>query len=77
MVSTAASTAAGSEDDTSSSDAEEDEAPGEEEEGIMYPRRVIVSPLRALPYTATPEVSNRILRRRAPLACYANYPQKI
>ena len=39
------------------------QAPAETEEGIIYPRRVIVTPLRVLLYPAAPEVSNRILRR--------------
>eukprot|EP00892_Ulva_mutabilis_P008489 jgi/Ulvmu1/6011/UM026_0137.1 len=44
-------------------DEEEEEGPGEEDEGFMYPRRVLVTPLRALPYLGAPEVSNRIIRR--------------
>eukprot|EP00892_Ulva_mutabilis_P008486 jgi/Ulvmu1/6009/UM026_0135.1 len=46
---------------------EEDDEPvvqaSEEEEGMIYPRRVVVTPLRVLPYIPVPEVSNRVLRR--------------
>ena len=51
----------GSEDEYESGE----EQPGEEEAGIMYPRRAIVTPLRALLYLGAPEVSNRIIRRLA------------
>ena len=40
-----------------------------DEGAVMLPRRVMVTPLRALPYTGVEEVSNRVIRRCASPCC--------
>jgi hypothetical protein len=46
---------------------------GDAEEGLMYMKKVLVTPLRVLPYPPTLEPSCRILRQCGPVAlvCYA------
>ena len=48
-------------DEYISSSEDEEEAAGHE--GLLYLRKVLITPLRVLPYPATPEESNRILRQ--------------
>ena len=40
-----------------------------DEGAVMLPRRVMVTPLRALPYTGVEEVSNRVIRKFASPCC--------
>jgi hypothetical protein len=50
-------------EELSESDDDEEEAATH---GLVYLRKVLITPLRVLPYPATPEESNRILRQCAP-----------
>lgn len=50
----------GSEDDEEDAESEAEDDAGQ---GLVYLRKVLITPLRVLPYAATPEESNRILQQ--------------